>query len=109
MPRIAGWPWRLMTPKRRHSWMGSWSSWRETCPTIAISSLVLLASVALIGAHFLNQMWLSWRKVVEMKSPVAPLSMRASVVMLFRCVGSEMGEWRGWVGWVVLWMDSGVG
>jgi hypothetical protein len=61
---------------------------------IETSSLVLLASVALIGAHFMNGMWLSWRKEVETKSPVAPLS---------------MSGWRGWDGWVVLWIETGGG
>lgn len=75
---------------------------------IATSSLVSLASVALIGAHFLNGMWLSWRKEVETKSPVAPLSMRTSVVMLLRLVEREMGGWRGWAGWVVVWIETGV-
>jgi hypothetical protein len=76
---------------------------------IATSSLVSLASVALIGAHFLKEMWLFWRKVVETKSPVAPLSMSISVVMLFRFVVREMGGWRGWDGWVVLWIETGGG
>lgn len=44
--------------------------------------------------------------MVETKSPVAPLSMRMSVGMLFRCVVREMGGWRGWPGGVVLWMDD---
>jgi hypothetical protein len=76
---------------------------------VATSSLVSLASVALIGAHFLNGMWLSWRKEVETKSPVAPLSMSISVVMLFRFVVREMGGWRCWDGWVVLWIETGGG
>src|ERR1700716_3029798 len=109
MPRMAEWPWRLITPKMRCSWMGLWSSWREICPMIATLSLVSLASVALIGAHFLNGMWLSWRKEVETKSPVAPLSMRTLVVMLLSLVVREMGGWRGWVGWVVLWIETGDG